>query len=90
MQSSSPEETKLGSGFPVIDIQIDGGDQHLSELIASTLHGHPIPDPASSAAQVGKLVRQQQEELESKRPSREQLETVNFALIDDETDWSDV
>ena len=74
----------------MIDIQIDGGDQHLSELIASTLHGHEIPDPASSAAQVGKLVRQQQEELEVKRPSREQLETVNFALLDPDTDWSDV
>ncbi len=74
----------------MIDIQIDGGDQHLSELIASTLHGHPIPDPASSTAQVGKLVRQQQEELEVKRPSREEIETINFALLDPDTDWSDV
>jgi regulator of sirC expression with transglutaminase-like and TPR domain len=74
----------------VIDIQIDGGAPHLAELIEATLHGNPVEDPSSSVTQVGKLVRQQQEELESKRPSHEQLETVNFALIDEESDWSDV
>jgi hypothetical protein len=74
----------------MIDVQIEGGASQLAELIASTLHGHPIQDPASSTAQVGKLVRQQQEELEVRRPSREQIETVNFALLDSDTDWSDV
>jgi hypothetical protein len=74
----------------VIDIQIDGGASHLAELIGATLHGHPVADGRSGVAQMGKLVRQQQEEVESKRPSREQIETVNFALIDDETDWSDL
>jgi hypothetical protein len=74
----------------VIDIQIDGGAPHLAELIGATLHGHPVEDGRSGVAQMGKLVRQQQEESESKRPSREQIETVNFALIDDETDWSDL
>ena len=74
----------------MIDIQIDGGDPHLAELIASTLHGHPVADPSSSVAQVGKFVREQQEAAETTRPSREQIETVNFALIDDETDWTDI
>jgi len=74
----------------VIDIQIDGGAGHLAELIEATLHGHPVEDPGSSVAQVGRLVRQQQEELESKRPSREQIETVNFELLEDDSDWSDV
>lgn len=74
----------------MIEIQIDGGDPHLAELIASTLHGHPVDDPASTTAQVGKLVRQQQEQVERERPSREEIQTVNFALIDDETDWTDV
>lgn len=74
----------------MIDVQIEGGDPHLAELIASTLHGHPMPDPSSSAAVAGKLVREAQEEVEVTRPSREQIATVNFALIDDESDWSDI
>jgi hypothetical protein len=74
----------------MIDVQIHGGDPHLAELIASTLHGHPVADPSSSAAQVGKLVREQQEESEVRRPSREEIQTVNFALIDDEADWTEV
>lgn len=74
----------------MIDIQIQGGDAHLAELIASTLHGHLVPDPSSSAAQAGKFVRERQEELETRRPSRQEIETVNFALIDDENDWTDV
>ena len=76
----------------MIDIQIKcGHDSHaLAELIASTLHGHIPQDPNSSAAQVGKLVREHQEAAERQRPSREQIETVNFALIDDEADWTDV
>ena len=76
----------------MIDIQIkSGGDpETLAELIASTLHGHIPADPNSDLAAVGKLVREQQEQAEAKRPSREQIETVNFAKIDDEEDWSDV
>ena len=62
----------------------------LSELIASTLHGHSVPDPSSSAAQAGKFVRDTQEDDEVRRPSREEIQTVNFALIDDELDWSDL
>jgi len=75
----------------MIDIHVTGdGDEVLAELIASTLHGHIAPDPYSDLAAVGKLVREQQARDEEKRPRREQLETVNFAKIDDETDWSDV
>jgi regulator of sirC expression with transglutaminase-like and TPR domain len=59
-------------------------------LIASTLHGHIAPDPQSNLAAVGKLVREEQERIERTRPSRQQIETVNFALLDDETDFSDV
>jgi hypothetical protein len=76
----------------MIDIHVnsDGDPQVLAELIASTLHGHIVPDPQSSLAAVGKRVREEQERMEQTRPSREQIETVNFALIDDETDFSDV
>ena len=37
---------------------------------------------SSSAVQAGKFVREQQEEVEVTRPSRQEIETVNFALID--------
>jgi len=76
----------------MIDIHVDseGEPQVLAELIASTLHGHIAPDPQSTLAAVGKLVRVQQELAELARPTRQQLETVNFAKIDDETDWTDV
>lgn len=74
----------------MIDVQILGGDPHLAELIASTLYGHPLPDTSSSAVQAGKFVREQQEEVEVTRPSRQEIETVNFALIDADQDWTDV
>jgi hypothetical protein len=78
-------------GLDMIDVQIDAKDpQALAELIAGTLHGHIPADPASPAAQMGKLVREQQEEAERRRPSREEIQTVNFTTIDPEEDFSDV
>jgi hypothetical protein len=76
----------------MIDIQIkSGGDPEvLAELISSTMYGVPGSDPESDLTTVGKLVREEQEKDEQRRPSRQQIETVNFALIDDETDWSDI
>ncbi|MDQ3367102.1 MAG: hypothetical protein M3680_16885 [Myxococcota bacterium] len=74
----------------MIEIEVRGGHdpQALAELIAATLHGHVIEDPASSAVTTGKLVREQQEAAERLRPSRDQLETVNFTTLDDDGDWS--
>lgn len=76
----------------MIDIRItDGGDpQVLADLIASTLHGHVAPDPSSELATIGKRVREELERAEQERPSRQQIETVNFAKLDDESDWSDI
>jgi len=73
-----------------IEIKSDGDPEVLAEMIASTLHGHIVPDPESDLAAVGKFVREQQEQAEQERPSREEIETVNFAKLDDETDFSDV
>ncbi len=73
-----------------IHVQSDGDPQVLADLIAATLHGVIAPETASSLAAVGKLVREHQEQAEQARPTRAQLETVNFALIDEEDDWSDV
>jgi hypothetical protein len=75
----------------MIDIQVTGdGDDVLAELIASTLHGHIVPDPQSDLATVGRLLREQLEDAERRRLSRQQLETVDFQRIDDEIDFSDV
>ena len=75
----------------MIDVQINAKDpQALAELIASTLHGHIPADESSPVVQVGKLVREQQEEAERKRPSREEIQTVNFMTIEPDDDWSDV
>ena len=75
----------------MIDIQVTGdGDDVLAELIASTLHGHIAPDPQSDLATVGRLLREQLEDAERRRLSRQQIETVDFQRIDDEIDFSDV
>jgi hypothetical protein len=73
-----------------IHVQSDGDPQVLADLIASTLHGHIGPVAETSLAAVGKLVREHQEQAEAARPTRAQLETVDFQRIDDETDWTDV
>ena len=73
-----------------ITVQSDGDPQVLADLIASTLHGHIAPDASGSLAAVGKLVREHQEQAEASRPTRAQIDTVNFAKIDDEADWTDV
>jgi hypothetical protein len=76
----------------MIEIEVKGGDdpQALAELIAATLHGQVIADPQSPATTTGKLIREQQEAAERKRPSHDQIETVNFETIDDDLDWSDL
>ena len=74
-----------------IDVQVNAKDpEALAELIGATLHGHIPADASSPAVQVGKLVREQQEEAERKRPSREEIHTVNFSTLDPDEDWSDV
>jgi hypothetical protein len=73
----------------MIDIQIKaGGDPGaLAQMIAST-HGEDVRDPA--VAQVATLVREHQEQTERTRPSRNELETVDFDKLDADNDWSDV
>lgn len=74
----------------MIEIEVRGGQdpQALAELIASTLHGMPVPDP--SVAETGKRVRAQQEDAETRRPSLHDMQTVNFETIDEDADWTDV
>ena len=74
----------------MIEIEVRGGQdpQALAELIASTLHGMPVSDPRM--VETGKMVRAQQEEAETKRPSLHDMQTVNFETIDEDTDWTDI
>jgi hypothetical protein len=76
----------------MIEIEVKGASdpQALAELIAATLHGHIPGDEASPAVTTGKLVREQQEAAERRRPSHDQIETVNFSTIDDDHDWTDL
>lgn len=76
----------------MIEIEVKGGcdAQALAELIAATLHGHIPMDTQSPAVTTGKLVREQQEAAERRRPSRQQMDTVNFQTIDPENDWTDL
>ena len=76
----------------MIEIEVKGASdpQALAELIAATLHGHIPQDSTSPAVTTGKLIREQQEQAEARRPSRDQIETVNFTTIDDDLDWTDV
>jgi hypothetical protein len=73
----------------MIDIQIkaDRDRNALAQMIAST-HGEDVRDAA--VAQVATLVREHQEETERTRPSRNELETVDFGKLDPDDDWSDV
>jgi len=76
----------------MIEIEVKGAHEPemLAELIAATLHGHVLVDPQSASATTGRLIREQQEDAERRRPSRDQIETVNFVTIDAEADWSDL
>ena len=60
----------------------------LAELIASAVNGQPADD--ASVTEAGKLVRDEQEQAELARGSWTDLDTVNFATLDPENDWSDV
>jgi hypothetical protein len=71
-----------------IEIKADKDPRALAELIASAVNGQPAEDPSVTAA--GKTVRDAQEREEQTRRSWTDAETVNFATIDDENDWSDV
>lgn len=76
----------------MIDVQIKDATkpETLAELIEATLHGLVPTDPSSSTAQMGKLVREQQEVAEARRLSRNELPTVSFQTIEPDEDWSDV
>lgn len=74
----------------MIEIEIKAGKdpRALAELIASAVHGQPTPD--ASVTEAGKQVRDAQEREEQTRGSWTDAETVNFATLDPENDWTDL
>ncbi len=75
----------------MIEIEVKGGrPQVLAELIASTIDGEPGGHTDPAVAQAGGLVREQQEAAETRRPSWQQMETVNFQTLDEDEDWTEV
>ena len=75
----------------MIEIEVKGGQpQVLAELIASAIDGAPAGQPDPAVAQAGELVREQREAAENRRPSWQQMETVNFQTLDEDEDWTEV
>lgn len=72
----------------MIEIKTDEDPGALAELIASAVHGQPAAD--ASVTEAGKQVRDAQERQELARGSWTDMDTVNFATLDPENDWSDV
>ena len=69
----------------MIDIRVksDRDPRVLADLIAQT-HGTAEGD------NIRKDVQEAREELARERPSRQEIETVNFQRLDTDNDWSDV
>lgn len=71
-----------------IEIKAEKDPRALAELIDSAVNGQPAE--SASVTQIGKQVREVQERQELARGSWTDLDTVNFATLDPENDWSDV
>lgn len=74
----------------MIEIEVKGGHhpEALAELIASAINGEPVAHPEAETA--GQLIRTEQEAAESRRPSWQQMETVDFKKLEGDEDWTDV
>jgi len=66
-----------------IRVKSDRDPRVLAELIAQT-HG------ATEGDKLRKDVQEAREELSRERPSRQEIETVNFQRLDTDNDWTDV
>ncbi len=70
-----------------IQVKSERDPRVLADLIAQT-HGTAAVD--DKLAVEANLVREVRQHLERERPSREELETVNFQRLDSENDWTDI
>lgn len=67
-----------------VQVKADRDPQALAELIAQA-HG-----TAEVEGKHADQVNEVRQELRAERPSRQELETVNFQRLDSENDWTDV
>lgn len=67
-----------------IRVKSDRDPRVLADLIAQT------HDTDQEADKVRKDVHEARQELSRERPSRQEIETVNFQRLDSENDWTDV
>jgi hypothetical protein len=83
----------LGSGacYPgaMIHVQVtsDQAPQALADLIAST-QGEDSLDP--KLAIEASMIRDHQAQAERERPSLQEIDTVDFAKLDIDNDWTDL
>jgi hypothetical protein len=75
----------------MIEIEVKGspGPQALAELIEATLYSQGTT-PGSAVLATTHRLHEEQEEAVRTRPSRDELDTVNFTTIDDDDDWTEV
>ena len=73
----------------MIQIQVvsDEDPKALAELIAST-QGEEPTDP--KLAIEASLLREHQARAERERPSLQEIDTTNFAMLDADNDWTDL
>lgn len=74
------------------DIQVSCGrePQDLANVIAATLHGIVPTDPDDDAVSTGRLIRAAQEQAERERSSWHDMPTLNFEMLSDDDDWTQV
>jgi len=73
----------------MIYIQVKSGrdPRVLADLIASTENGAAV-DPKLEIEAA--MLRAHQEQAVRERPTRENMETVNFSKLDEDNDWTDL
>jgi len=75
----------------MIEIEIKAA--HAPEALASviaTAQGDADVDPFSAVGRAATPVQSHQQAAEEARPSRNELETVDFQKLDPDSDWSDL
>jgi hypothetical protein len=75
-----------------IDIQVLGASdpEVLAELISATVYGEEVTDPLDSVTRAGEAVHAERLRAEKERRPWADLPTVQYAKLDDDTDWTDV
>ena len=71
-----------------VQVKSEKDPQALADLIASTQSDEAVID--QKLAVEATLLRHHQQQAEAARPSRQELDTVDFAKLDADNDWTDL